>query len=92
MADDEPLTSAERAELETLRARLTELERERSEEIAGAVALAAAAQHRVYWLDRWQVDLNALMSTRRGMALRVLIRLLRWPVRIARRLARQVRG
>ena len=56
------LTTDERAELEALRARVAELERERAEQIARANAAVAAAQERAYWLDRWHVDLNALME------------------------------
>ena len=90
--------SAERAELDalrqelaTLRARIAELERERTEEIRGAMAAAAAAQERAYWLDRWHVDLNALVGTRAGGALRAAIRTLRAPVRAVRLLARRLR-
>ena len=60
------LTTDERAELVALRARLLELERERTEQIAAANAAVAAAQERAYWLDRWHLDLNALMSRPRG--------------------------
>ena len=55
-------------EIERLRARVAELERERAEQAARANAAVAAAQERAYWLDRWHLDLNALMATRRGAA------------------------
>jgi hypothetical protein len=48
-------------ELETLRARVDELERELNERTARANAAIAAAQDRSYWLDRFRVDLNTLM-------------------------------
>ena len=38
------------------------LEREHAEQIARAHDALAAAQDRSYWLDRWGVDLNALME------------------------------
>ena len=38
-----------------------QLEREQHERTARANAALAAAQDRTYWLDRWHVDLNALM-------------------------------
>ncbi len=73
------LTDDERAELEALRARVRELERERAEQIAAANAAVAAAQERVYWLDRWHLDLNALMAQARRR-------------RVPRRGARRARG
>ena len=60
------LTTGERTELEALRARVAQLERERAEQIAAANAAVAAAQERAYWLDRWHLDLNALMAKPRG--------------------------
>jgi hypothetical protein len=54
--------------------RLEQLERERSEEIARANAALAAAQDRSYWLDRWHVDLNALMRRRGATELFSVVR------------------
>jgi hypothetical protein len=51
----------ERAEVERLRARVDELERELAERTAKAEAAVAAAQDRSYWLDRTQIDLNSVM-------------------------------
>lgn len=53
-----------REELETLRTRLETLEQERHEQLAHAHDALAAAQDRSYWLDRWGLDLNALMRRR----------------------------
>jgi hypothetical protein len=61
----EPQTST--TELEALRRRVADLESELAERTARANAAVAAAEDRSYWLDRWQVDLNALMR-RRGAA------------------------
>ena len=47
---------------------------ERSEEIARAHAAVAEAQDRSYWLDRWNLDLNALMRRRGAGQLRTAIR------------------
>ena len=52
-------------------------ERRRSDEIARAHAAIAAAQDKSYWLDRWHVDLNALMRRRGAGELRAAIRVLR---------------
>jgi hypothetical protein len=56
------------------RDRLAALERERSEQIARANAAVAAAQDRSYWLDRWNVDLNAVMRRRGASELRAALR------------------
>jgi hypothetical protein len=47
---------------------------ERSEELARAHAALAAAQDRSYWLDRWHLDLNALMRRRGASELRAAMR------------------
>jgi hypothetical protein len=86
------LSADERAELEALRTRLATLERERAEEIALAHAAVAAAQERVYWLDRWHVDLNALMRRRGAREFRGLLRAVRAVVRSARLLKRRLLG
>jgi hypothetical protein len=88
----EPLTGAERAELEALRARVAALEAERAELAARAGAAVAAAQRRVYWLDRWHVDLNAMMARRSAGRVRELARGLRAPVRAVRGLKRRLLG
>lgn len=67
----EPSTAAEqnnpdvaeslRRENERLRARLHELEHELVEVQTRADAQVAHWQERAYWLDRWHLDLNAIM-------------------------------
>jgi len=52
---------------EQLRNQLAVLEEEHAERVAQAHAALAAEQDRAYWLDRWNLDLNALMR-RRGAA------------------------
>ena len=86
------LTVDERAELETLRARVGELERERAEQVARANAAVAALQERVYWLDRWHLDLNALMARPGAAELRAGVRIVRGVVRRVRLLKRRVLG
>jgi hypothetical protein len=63
-------------ELRALRERVEILEREHQQQISRANAAIAAAQDRSYWLDRWHLDLNALMRTRAGRALNSLLELL----------------
>jgi len=61
-----PGAATEQAELEQLRARVAELERELADRTARANAAVAAAQDRLYWVDRWRVDLDDLMQRRPG--------------------------
>ena len=79
-------------EIERLRAQVAELERQLGEQAARANAAVAAAQERAYWLDRWHLDLNALMATHRGVQFRALIRAARSPVRRVRMVKRRLLG
>jgi hypothetical protein len=49
-------------ELEHLRTRVAELEQELIEVQAWANEAVGAAQAQAYWLERWHLDLNALME------------------------------
>lgn len=86
------LTVDERAELEALRARVRALEAERVKQAARANAAVAAAQERAYWLDRWHVDLNALMERPGGAELRSVLRAVRAVVRHVRLAKRRLLG
>jgi hypothetical protein len=85
-------TTAEQVEIEALRARVAQLEAEKTELAARANAAVAAAQDRVYWLDRWGIDLNALMRRRGAGELRAAVRALRFVVRRAKKLKRRLGG
>jgi hypothetical protein len=50
------------SEVEELRARVAELERELAEQAARTNALVARAQERTYWLDRLGLDLDRVMA------------------------------
>jgi hypothetical protein len=52
------------AQVDELRRRIAELERELAEQTARANAAIAAAEDRSYWLDRMRIDLNAVMRNR----------------------------
>ena len=71
------------------RARLDALEREHAEQIARAHEAIAAAQDRSYWLDRWNLDLNALMRRRGASELRAAVRVVRGGIRWVRRVRRR---
>ncbi|MCU0258600.1 MAG: hypothetical protein MUF56_06215 [Solirubrobacteraceae bacterium] len=85
-------THALAAENARLRERVDELERERAELVARTSRLVADAEERTYWLERWQLDLNALMRRPGAAQFRALLRAARWPVRQAKLLARRIRG
>jgi hypothetical protein len=76
---------SENPEVVELRRRLAEAERELATRSAEANAAIAAAQDRTYWLDRWHLDLNALMQTPPGRALDAALRALRAVYRRLRR-------
>jgi hypothetical protein len=85
-------TENERAELVALRARVAQLEEERTAQIAAANAAVAAAQERAYWLDRWHVDLNALMARPGAAEFRAMLRAVRGVIRAVRRAKRKLLG
>ena len=82
----------ESTELTALRARVEELEREKHEIQARANAAIAAAEERVYWLDRWQLDLNAVMRRRSAERARAAMRVARAVYRFLRRSRRRLVG
>jgi SAM-dependent methyltransferase len=85
----------EHEELEALRARLDALEREQAERTARLHEALAAAQDKSYWLDRWHLDLNALMRRRGARFLRAVVRGARTGFRgkrVRRALAERLRG
>jgi len=79
-------------EVELLRSRIASLESELVEVQARANAAVAEWQDRAYWLDRWHVDLNAVMRRPGASQLRGLLRAVRsvaWAFRrVKRRLTR----
>jgi hypothetical protein len=81
MTDVSPRAGDEVASLqlenEALRATVERLERERAELVARTNAAVAAAEDKAYWLDRWGVDLNAVMRRRGASEFRALLRVVR---------------
>lgn len=78
------------AEVHELRARLHALEGELVEVQAAANAAVARWEERAYWLERWHLDLNALMERPGAAEFRASIRavraVVRWFVKARRRL------
>ena len=58
------LAAVPQEDVEALRARIAALEHELAERTERAGAAVAAAEERAYWLDRWHIDLNAVMEHR----------------------------
>jgi len=65
------------AENERLRARIAALEDELVEVQARANAVVGEWQERAYWLDRWHLDLNALMRRPGASEFRAVVRAVR---------------
>ncbi len=79
------------AENERLRARIDALEAELVEVQARTNAAVARWQDRAYWLDRWHLDLNALMRRRGAAEARAALRAMRSVVRAYKRLSGPLR-
>lgn len=76
------------AENLALRSRVAALESELVDVQARTDAVVAHWQERAYWLDRWHLDLNALMRRRGAMEALGAVRVLRSAYRALKR-ARQ---
>jgi hypothetical protein len=80
-------TQAEQqVEIERLRARVAELEAELIRIEDWANRSLGEAQERLYWLDRWHLDLNELMQRPGAAEFRAAIRAARAVIRFLRRL------
>lgn len=75
-------------EIEALRVRVAALEAELVEQASRTERIVAEAQERAYWLDRWHLDLNALMRKPGAAEARWLFRAFRKVVRELKRLKR----
>jgi hypothetical protein len=75
-------------EVEFLRARVASLEEELVEVQARANAAVAKWQERAYWLERWHLDLNALMRRPGASEMRTVVKAVRgvfWKIKKAKR-------
>jgi hypothetical protein len=80
------MNSNVQTENERLRSRVSELESELIEVQTRTNAAVAQWQERAYWLDRWHVDLNALMRRRGASEFRGGLRAMRSVARVFKRL------
>jgi hypothetical protein len=87
-------TSSEQQQLqvenERLRARVAALEAELVETQARTDAVVGEWQERAYWLDRWHLDLNALMRRPGAAELREVLRAVRAVMWRLKRLKRRL--
>jgi uncharacterized coiled-coil protein SlyX len=86
-----PRTS-DTSDVEALQARIAELEHELAEQTRRTNAIVAEAQEKLYWLERWHVDLDRVMA--RPGALRALetFRWIRGQIRRLRLFKRRILG
>lgn len=73
-------------EIERLRARVAALEQELVAQAAQTERIVATVQERTYWLDRWHLDLDALMRKPGAAEARWLFRAFRKVVRTLKQL------
>jgi hypothetical protein len=71
------MTEQEQSEVQQLRAQVAALEAELVEVQARTDAVVGEWQERAYWLDRWHLDLNALMRRPGASELREVLRAVR---------------
>ena len=84
--------AAGESELQALRARVAALEAELVEVQARANASVGEWQERAYWLDRWHLDLNALMRRPGASQFRAVVRAVRSVVWAAKKAKRRYLG
>jgi len=82
---------SEDPQVTALHRRVADAERELAERAAAANSAIAAAQDRSYWLDRWQLDLNGMMTTPAGRSFRAGVRVVRAFYRVLYRLHHRLR-
>jgi hypothetical protein len=90
--ENRPSSEDASSEVEKLRERVASLEAELVETQARANAVVAEAQKRVYWLDRWHLDLNSLMRRPGASEFRALLRAVRSIGRAYKRFKRSLRS
>jgi hypothetical protein len=90
--ESQPTQAELEREVEYLRSRVLALEAELVEVQARANEQVATWQERAYWLDRWHLDLNAVMRKPGASELRALLRAVRGVVWGLKRLKRRLSG
>ncbi len=86
------MTDPRDAEIASLRSRVAELEAELHEQAARTASVVASAQEKLYWLERWHVDLDQVMAKPGAVPALDALKRLRGLVRAAKRLKRRLLG
>jgi len=81
-----------RSEVEQLRARVAELEAQLAEQTRATNELVARSQEKLYWLERWNVDLDRVMGRRSAQLALEALKAARGVARSAKRTARKLRS
>lgn len=79
------------AEITELRARVAALEEELVEQSRRTARIVAESQEKLYWLERWGIDLDRVMSKPGAEPALEAARRVRGVVRALKRLMRQLR-
>ncbi len=90
-AETDPLATDQLlAENQQLRASIAELEEQLSAQSARTNEIVAQTQERIYWLDRWHIDLDKLLRVPGVSQGRALLRAIRAPFRLLKKAARKL--
>lgn len=93
MTDTAPPSADHRdQELEELRARVHELEAELAEQARRSAAIVARSQEKLYWLERWHVDLDTVMAKPGAVPALEALKTVRSGARSVKRFQRRLRG
>lgn len=84
--------AGEADEVQQLRARIAELEAQLAEQSRTTNTLVAQSQEKLYWLERWHVDLDAVMRKPGAVPLLDAVRSVRGVFRKLRNVKRRVSG
>lgn len=82
----------EQDEIQALRARVAELEDQLEHQARATNALVARSQEQLYWLERWHIDLERVMSRRAAQQALEALKKVRAVMRAARRQKRRFLG
>lgn len=80
------------SELEQLRARVAELEAQLASQQRATNELVARSQQKLYWLERWGVDLDQVMQRRSAQLALASLKAVRGLMWAAKRTARKLRS
>ncbi len=88
----EPAADPRDAEITALHARISELEAELAEQARRTAATVAEAQEKLYWLERWHVDLDKVMAKPGAVPALEALKSARGVVRSVKRTKRRLLG